>query len=178
MRVAYTGRNIEVTSALRDFTEAHLKKIRKILGEAIHVHMTLTVQKHRQIAEIHLHTRSLDINGLEETNDMYASINAVLEKAERQALKHKGKKITRKRHPGQTASRPPSNSPSSTNRPPSGTPRVIKSTSFAPKPMTVEEAVQEVSGANGNFLVFRNAESEKVSVLYKRKDGNFGLIEP
>ncbi len=178
MRVAYTGRNIEVTSALRDFTEGHLKKIRKILGEAIHVHMTLTVQKHRQIAEIHLHTRSLDINGLEETNDMYASINAVLEKAERQALKHKGKKITRKRHPGHPASRLPSNSPSSTKRSPSGAPRVIKSTSFAAKPMTVEEAVQEVNGADGNFLVFRNAESEKVSVVYKRKDGNFGLIEP
>lgn len=175
MQVAYTGRNIEVTSALRDFTEAHLKKIRKILGEAIHVHMTLTVQKHRQIAEIHLHSRSLDINGLEETNDMYASINAVLEKAERQALKHKGKKITRKRHP---VSRPSSNSPGSRNRPPSQAPRVIKSTSFAAKPMTVEEAVQEVNGGNGNFLVFRNAESEKVNVVYKRKDGNFGLIEP
>lgn len=174
MRVAYTGRNIEVTSELREFTEGHLKKIFKILGETIHVHMTLTVQKHRQIAEIHLHSRSLDINGLEETNDMYASINAVLEKAERQALKHKGKKIARKRHP---ASRPTANSPSS-NRPASQAPRVIKSTSFTAKPMTVEEAVQEVSGANGNFLVFRNAESENVSVVYKRKDGNFGLIEP
>lgn len=175
MQVAYTGRNIEVTSALRDFTEGHLKKIRKILGEAIHVHITLTVQKHRQIAEVHLHSRSLDINGLEETNDMYASINAVLEKAERQALKHKGKKITRKRHP---ASRPASTPSTSPNRPPSGVPRVIKSTSFAAKPMTVEEAVQEVSGSNGSFLVFRNAGSEKISVVYKRKDGNFGLIEP
>lgn len=175
MQVAYTGRNIEVTSALRDFTEGHLKKIRKILGEAIHVHVTLTVQKHRQIAEVHLHSRSLDINGLEETNDMYASINAVLDKAERQALKHKGKKITRKRHP---ASRPASTPSTSPNRPPSGVPRVIKSTSFAAKPMSVEEAVQEVSGSDGNFLVFRNADSEKISVVYKRKDGNFGLIEP
>lgn len=175
MQVAYTGRNIEVTSALRDFTEEHLRKIRKILGEAIHVHMTLTVQKHRQIAEVHLHSRSLDINGLEETNDMYASITAVLEKAERQALKHKGKKITRKRHPGSRPASTPSTSP---NRPPSGVPRVIKSTSFADKPMTVEEAVQEVNGSNDNFLVFRNADSEKVSVVYKRKDGNFGLIEP
>lgn len=175
MQVAYTGRNIEVTSALRDFTEGHLKKIRKILGEAIHVHVTLTVQKHRQIAEVHLHSRSLDINGLEETNDMYASINAVLDKAERQALKHKGKKITRKRHP---ASRPASTPSTSPNRPAPGVPRVIKSTSFAAKPMTIEEAVQEVSGSDGNFLVFRNADSEKISVVYKRKDGNFGLIEP
>ena len=175
MQVAYTGRNIEVTPALRDFTEGHLRKIRKILGEAIHVHMTLTVQKHRQIAEVHLHSRSLDINGLEETNDMYVSINAVLEKAERQALKHKGKKITRKRHP---ASRPASTPSTSPNRPASGVPRVIKSTSFAAKPMSLEEAVQEVSGSDGNFLVFRNADSEKVSVVYKRKDGNFGLIEP
>lgn len=178
MRVEYTGRHIEVTPALRAFTEGRLKKIRKVLGEGIDVHMILTVQKHRRLAEINLHSRSFKIHGLEETNDMHASINAVLEKAERQALKHKGKKIARKRKSSHSAPRSTSNHPSQSNRLESGVPRVIKSKSFAANLMTVEEAVQEVNGSKSNFLVFRNAESERISVVYKRKDGNFGLIEP
>ncbi len=178
MRVEYTGRHIDVTPALRDFTEGHLKKIRKILGEAIDVHMILTVQKHRHLAEINLNSRSLKINGLEETNDMYASINAVLEKVERQVLKLKGKKIARKRKSNPSAPRSASNPLSRSNRPEPGGGRVIKSKSFATKPMTVEDAVQEVNGSQSNFLVFRNVESERVSVVYRRKDGNFGLIEP
>ncbi|MBM3802876.1 MAG: ribosome-associated translation inhibitor RaiA [Acidimicrobiia bacterium] len=97
MKVDYTGRQIEVTPAIEKFTEAHLKKIRKILGEMIEVHVILTVEKYRHIAEINLKSRSFKINGIEETHDMYASINAVLEKIERQALKHKGKKIDKKR---------------------------------------------------------------------------------
>ncbi len=178
MRVEYTGRNIEVTPALRDFTEGHLKKIRKVLGEAFDVHVILTVQKHRRLAEINLHSRSFKINGLEETNDMYASINAVLEKAERQALKHKGKKITRKRKSNHSAPRRGPKPMSQSDGPDSGAPRVIKSSSFVAKPMTVEEAIQDVNGSKSNFLVFRNAESARVSVVYRRKDGNFGLIEP
>ena len=178
MQVDYTGRQVEVTPAIQKFTNDHLAKIRKILGEAIDVHVILTVEKHRHMAEINLKSRSFKINGIEETHDMYTSINAVLEKIERQALKLKGKKIARKRKsnaaPGGARVRfktevKPYNPES---------PRVIKSESFAAKPMTVDEAVEEVTSSNNEFLVFRNSESERVSVVYKRKDGNFGLIEP
>ena len=97
MRVEYTGRQIEVTPAIQKFTEDHLKKIRKLLGESIEVHAILTVEKYRHIAEINLKSTSFKLNGLEETNDMYSSINAVLEKIERQALKAKDRKIAKKR---------------------------------------------------------------------------------
>jgi putative sigma-54 modulation protein len=173
MKVEYTGRQIEVTPAIQEFTEEHLKKIRKILGEMIEVHVILTVEKYRHNAEINLKSRTFKINGIEETHDMYTSINAVLEKIERQALKHKGKKIDKKRKstPAQTA-RVEAVAGNSEAR------QVIRSTSFAAKPMTVEEAVQEVDTSNSEFIVFRNAESERVSVVYRRRDGNFGLIEP
>jgi putative sigma-54 modulation protein len=178
MKVEYTGRQIEITPAIRRFTEDHLKKIRKILGEMIEVHAILTVEKYRHTAEINLTSRTFKINGIEETHDMYSSINSVLEKIERQALKHKGKKIARKRKPVESLA--PSVSAHSGEASPvsAESPRVIKTRSFAAKPMTVEEAVHEVSGSKNDFIVFRNAESEQVNVVYRRKDGNFGLIEP
>jgi len=176
MKVEYTGRQIEVSPAIQEFTEEHLKKIRKILGEMIEVHVILTVEKYRHSAEINLKSRTFKINGIEETHDMYTSINAVLEKIERQALKHNGKKIAKKRKStrsaqaaGAQAEAVPANSE---------LPQVIRSSSFAAKPMTVEEAVLEVDTSNSEFIVFRNAESERVSVVYRRRDGNFGLIEP
>lgn len=175
MKVEYTGRQIEVSPAIQEFTEEHLKKIRKILGEMLEVHVILTVEKYRHTAEINLKSRTFKINGIEETHDMYASINAVLEKIERQALKHKGKKIDKKRKSAAAAQvtvRAEAVSGNSEAR------RVIRSSSFAAKPMTVEEAVQEVDTSNSEFIVFRNAESERVSVVYRRRDGNFGLIEP
>ncbi|PYV93320.1 MAG: ribosome-associated translation inhibitor RaiA [Acidobacteria bacterium] len=178
MKVEYTGRQIEITPAIKRFTEDHLRKIRKILGEMIEVHVILTVEKYRHIAEINLKSRTFKINGIEETHDMYTSINAVLEKIERQALKHKGKKIAKKRKPGSGLPAVISSFAVEPTRGNSETPRVIKSRSFAAKPMTVEEAVQEVTSSRSEFIVFRNAESERVSVVYRRKDGNFGLIEP
>ena len=175
MKVEYTGRQIEVSPAIQEFTEEHLKKIRKILGEMIEVHVILTVEKYRHSAEINLKSRTFKINGIEETHDMYTSINAVLEKIERQALKHKGKKIDKKRKSTTTAQAAARAEAAPAN---SELPQVIRSSSFAAKPMTVEEAVLEVDTSNSEFIVFRNAESERVSVVYRRRDGNFGLIEP
>ena len=176
MRVEYTGRQIEVTPAIQKFTEDRLKKIKKLLGESIEVHAILTVEKYRHIAEINLKSTSFKLNGLEETNDMYSSINAVLEKIERQALKAKERKIAKKRNTSGNSGRPLGIiEPSHVNP---EQPRIIRSESYAAKPMTVEEAVLEVTGSKSDFLVFRNAESDKVSVVYRRKDGNFGLIEP
>ena len=135
------------------------------------------VEKYRHSAEINLKSRTFNINGIEVTHDMYSSINAVLVKIERQALKHKGKKIDKKRKStttarATTAARAEAVSGNSEAR------QVIRSSSFAAKPMTIEEAVQEVDTSNSEFIVFRNAESERVSVVYRRRDGNFGLIEP
>jgi len=176
MKVDYTGRQIEVTPAIQEFTEEHLRKIRKILGGMIEVHVILTVEKYRHIAEINLKSRTFKINGIEVTHDMYASITAVLEKIERQALKHKGKKIDKKRKSATTAVQAAAAGAEAVGN--SDGPQVIRSSSFAAKPMTVEEAVHEVNTSNSEFIVFRNAESERVSVVYRRRDGNFGLIEP
>ena len=108
----------------------------------IEVHVILTVEKYRHSAEVNLKSRTFNINGIEETHDMYTSINAVLEKIERQALKHKGKKIDKKRKSATTAQAAAARAEATPGN--SESRQVIRSSSFATKPMTVEEAVEEV----------------------------------
>ena len=149
MRVEYTGRQMEVTPAIQKFTEDRLKKIKKLLGESIEVHAILTVEKYRHIAEINLKSTSFKLNGLEETNDMYSSINAVLEKIERQALKAKERKIAKKRNSssGNSGRLVGVIEPSRANP-------EHPSESYAAKPMTVEEAVLRSPAQKVSFWFF------------------------
>lgn len=179
MQVEYTGRQIEITPAIKKFTEKHLRKIRKILGETIEVDVTLTVEKHRHIAEIHLKSRNFKVHGLEVTGDMYNSITAVLDKIERQALRQKEKFVAKKRKTGETVrvqfSPPLASEPPEEETVP---PRIVRSAVNAIKPMSLEEAAEQVVRAPHGFMVFRNAESDRIGIIYKRKDGNLGLVEP
>ncbi len=179
MQVEYTGRQIEITPAIKKFTEKHLRKIRKILGESIEVDVTLTVEKHRHIAEIHLKSRNFKVHGLEVTGDMYNSITAVLDKIERQALRHKEKFIAKKRKTGETV-RAQFPSPMIPESPEEGVfpPRIVRSAVNAIKPMSLEEAAEQVVRTTHGFMVFRDAESDRIGIIYKRKDGNLGLVEP
>jgi putative sigma-54 modulation protein len=179
MEVDYTGRQIEITPAIKKFTEKHLKKIRKILGETIKVGVILTVEKHRHITEIHLKSRNFNVHGVEATGDMYNSITAVLDKIERQALRHKEKHVSKKRKTGETVrvQAPPVLPGESLETLPS-VPRIIRSSANAIKPMSLDEAAEQVVRTAHGFMVFRNAESDRLSVIYRRKDGNLGLVEP
>jgi putative sigma-54 modulation protein len=91
MKIDITGRQTDVTPALRQFAEEKLQKLRKLLEDPIEAHVVLSIMKHRHIAEIHIKSRSVVLSGTEETADLYASIGEVVDKLERQALKHKEK---------------------------------------------------------------------------------------
>ncbi len=179
MEVEYTGRQIEITPAIRRFTEKHLKKIRKILGETISVDTILTVEKRRHVAEIHLKSRNFKVHGLEVTGDMYNSITAVLDKIERQALRHKEKHVAQKRKTSESVriQIPPALAGEPAEVPASPL-RIVRSSVNAIKPMTLDEAAEQVVRSTHGFMVFRNAESDRLSVIYQRKDGNLGLVEP
>lgn len=176
MTIEYTGRQTEVSQRIRDFAEKKLRKLQKVLPGIISIHVILTSDKHRQIAEVSVHSRALDLTATEETGDLTTSLGTVIDKLTRQAQRHMGKLKERKR-------RGPSRSTALWSgvlaaAPLSEGPRVIRSRRFVVKPMTVDEAVLEVGSNDDGFLVFRDAATEKVNVLYKRKDGNLGLIEP
>lgn len=178
MKVDYTGRNIEITDALRKFTEERLQKIQKYIDDIIEVHVILSIEKYRHIAEVLVKSKTTTLSGQETTGDMYSSIGGVLEKIQRQAKKFKEKHWGNKRRSKKTTLSMGVFSRDSIVSDDAGRPRLIKKSKLVVKPMSVEEAVREMDTSKNDFVVFRSMETERVAVVYKRKDGNLGLIEP
>jgi putative sigma-54 modulation protein len=191
MELEVTGRHVEVTPALKTFTEEKLAKLGKWIDDPAEVHAILTVEKHRHIAEIVVRTRRVSLSAREVTPDMYTSIGECVDKLERQAKKHKEKFETRRRRAGArpVRARPASPRPAGTGRTArraaraavagaNGLPRIVKTDIFPRKPMSVEEAALQVKEYGLGFFVFRDERSQEVNVLYLLEDGSLGLIEP
>jgi putative sigma-54 modulation protein len=179
MQVEYTGRHTEVTSALRSLAEKKLAKLAKVLPGITNVHVIFAVDKHREIAEITVHSSHLDLMAADESGDLGTSLATVMEKLTRQAQKRVGKLRERKRRSrtsavwsGVLAPTVPGDGSGAARA------RVVRSSPFVAKPMTVDEAVAEVESTDDGLLVFRDADTERLNVLYRRKDGSLGLIEP
>jgi putative sigma-54 modulation protein len=177
MNVEITGRHVVITPAIRTYVEKRLRKFGKILGDDVSFHVIIDVEKQRQTAEILLKSKLLDLAGKGQTDDMYTSIVRAIDKLERQALKHKSKIIEGKRQRAKAKSvarklgigEPSARVLSQRNA-------GIQEEEASNKPITVEEAVVELSRSDYPFLVFRNSESGSVNVLYRRKNGTLGLI--
>jgi len=137
--------------------------------------VVLLVEKFRHIAEININGDRLTINGKEETNDMYSAIDIVLDKLEKQIKKNKQK--IRERRPG-VKGKNIALMEADINLPDEELEREVKIKNIEYKPMDVEEAVLQMDLLSNNFLVFTNARSDRVNVLYRRKDGHYGLIQP
>jgi putative sigma-54 modulation protein len=184
MQVHITGRQVAITQALRKFTEEKLKKVEKLLGGPIEAHVVLAVEKRRHHAEIQVKSRSALLSGAEETDDLYASIGDVVEKLERQALKHKEKLTGRKKRGARDASSFPEPEPAAKPERPAKSgararlPRIVPSARYRLKPLSAEDAAMELESAGGELLVFRDDQTYRVNVVYRRKDGNFGLVDP
>jgi putative sigma-54 modulation protein len=173
MKFTVTGRNILLTDALRDNVERKLGRLDKYFNQEIDIQATLTVQKNRHIIEVTIPFNGIILRAEEATEDMYSSIDNVVEKLERQIRKHKTR-IERRLHEGtlRLTEIPRYEGDEDPD------PQVVKTKRFAIKPMHTEEAVLQMDLLGHSFFVFQNAESEEVNVVYKRRDGNYGLIEP
>jgi len=177
MKIHFTGRQIEVSPALRKAAQERLDKLEKFLDDPTEAHVILAVEKRRHRVEVVVHGRHLTLTAAGETSDMYSTLSLVAERLERQARKHREKlKVETKRRGARNS--PRRVSPATAATPAADVPRVVRVNSASLKPMSVDEALLQVTGTKREFLVFRNAASHRVSVLYRRKDGNFGLIEP
>jgi len=185
MHVDITGRQIEITPALREFAEEKLVKLERLLDGPLEVHVVLAIEKHRHVAEIQVKSRNAFLSGSHETGDLYVSIAEVVEKLERQALKHKEKMHDHKprkgpRVPEVAAAIEAEASPETpAGQPiPVKSPRIVRSRRYRVKPLSPEDAALDLDANHEDLLVFRNAETEEVNVIYRQKDGNFGLVEP
>lgn len=177
MNVEITGRHVIITPAIRTYVMKRLEKFVKVLGSDISFHVIIDVQKERQTAEILLKSKSMDIAGKGQTDDMYASIIKAIEKIERQTQKHKGRTVEGKRHRAKSTSAAKktgiSQSSAASAMDDAGG---ILEEEPQDKPMTIEEAALELHHSEYPFVVFRNAESGIVNVLYRRKDSTLALI--
>lgn len=179
MKVEFTGRHVEVSAAIKKHAQEQLEKIEKIfdfdkVGKA---HVILEVEKHRHRAEILFRWRDQEMTVKAETDDMYTALTQAADKLERQALKLKEKKTNLKRQ-SQAIEVAKVGEDNVNEEATNDEAKIIRSNRYAAKPLTPEEAMEEVKGSEDHFLVFRDAETERIAVIYKRNDGNFGLIEP
>lgn len=179
MRIEYTGRQTEVAPELRALAEKKLRKLERVLHGITDAHVVLAADKHRQIAEVSVRSHHLVLAATEESADPGVALTTVIEKIARQAQRQMGKRQERKRR-GPVRGTPAWNAPAAgaPEARPERAPRIFRSRRFVAKPMTVEEAALEIDGSAHGLVVFRNAGTEQVSVLYRRHDGHLGLIEP
>jgi len=175
MKITISGKNIEVTDALRDVTEKKLSKLEKYFQQDVAVDVTLSVERNRQIIEVTIPFSGARLRAEESTDDMYGSIDNVIDVLERQIRKHKTK-LQRRTQMGETIRF--ENITSLPVDPNEKEPKIVKTKKFAMKPMDEEEAVLQMELIRHSFFVFRNSDTDEVNVVYKRKDGNYGLIEP
>ena len=189
MQLEITGRHVEITPALREFAEEKLHKLERLLDEPLEIHVVLSIEKHRHMAEIQVKCRSAVFAGAEETADLYASIGEVVDKLEAQARRHKEKLRTRRvkrgpRSPEAAAEMEAEAAPRAPHVEPEGPPEIeargflVRGRGYRVKPLSPEDAVLELESTNEDVLVFRDAETDRVNVVYRRKDGNFALVEP
>jgi putative sigma-54 modulation protein len=178
MRVEVTGRHIEITPAIRAHVENALGKLSNIFKDSntVQAHVVVDVEKNRQRAEIILTWRDRTLTANQSDKDLYLALTRVVDKIEKQALRLKEKRVDRRhgaKNAAEVTTEPDLPVPAAPSQP-----QIISAQSYSVKPMTAEEAALSLSGEANQFLVFRDAETEQLSVLYKRKDGNYGLIQP
>jgi len=184
MKLDITGRNIEITPAIRDFTTDKLAKLDRWIDEVIETHVILLVEKHRHVAEMVVKARHHTFTGLDETGDMYASIANAVDKIEKQARRLKDKVTGRRKHAKSAPKSAvamasmPRTGDDGDGRGPNTSPQIIPAQKIPMKPMSVEDAALQFVDSEREFLVFRDSRSQRISVMYRRKDGNLGLIEP
>ena len=177
MKVEYTGRNFAISPAIKKHINDHFKKLNTMLNGASHAHVILTVGRHhRNVAEIVVNWHDRSLTSKSDTTDMYVSASQAIEKLHKQVIKLKGKIVDRAHHAKPAKSVAPSPLPPVEAE--KDAPRIIRSRRYSIKPMTAEEAVLIVEESADQFLVFRDADTDRIGVIYKRKDGNYGLIEP
>ncbi|NLX62343.1 MAG: ribosome-associated translation inhibitor RaiA [Tissierellia bacterium] len=174
MKLNFTGKNMEVTEALKEVTSKKLRKLDKYFNKDVEGNVVYSVERNWKILEITIDLPGTILRVEEASDDMYAAIDKAVDVLERQIRKYKTR-LQRRQQAGETI-RFENVMPLEEDE--REKPRIVRTKRFAMKPMSAEEAVLQMELLGHNFFVFRNADSEEVSVVYKRKDGNYGLIEP
>jgi len=174
MKFIVSGKNIEVTEALREKVIKKIGGLERFFHPNTEVHATLSVQKTRQIIEVTISSNGVFLRAEESNEDMYAAIDKVVDVIERQIRKNKTR-LEKRLH---EAAFKTDSSIRDLDMDEEHEFRIVRSKKFAIKPMTVEEAILQMNLVGHAFFMFSNADTDQVNVVYKRKNGDYGLIEP
>ena len=183
MNVVITGRHFDVTEGIKSHINDKIAKLDKFYHKILEAHVILSVEKFRHVAEITAIGKHIKVTATETTSDMYASIDMAISSLEKQLRKlHDKVKEHRVRGSAgrikEIAVRSISAIRGAFRADKEGFgPKIVETQRVAEKPMSVAEAVEELRISNSEFIVFRSAEDNKINVIYKRKDGDFGLIK-
>lgn len=175
MQTSVTFKNIDSSENLRNYVSDKLDRFDKYLYNPAEASVVLSVEKFRHIAEINIKGDRLNINGKEETEDMYSAIDMVLDKLEKQIKKSK-EKLSDKRSGSKYRGKDSISGDSFQGE--DEFEKQVRIQHIEYKPMDVDEAVMQMELVDDNFLVFTNARDSQINVLYRRKDGHYGLIQP
>jgi len=170
--ITITGRHVEISDPIKDLLTEKLGHACKLLDKITSTHVTFSIEKNRHIVEVVIHSHGATLHAKEETHDMYSAIDQAVDKIETQAKRLK-EKLKGRKHMGVVVEDAEVEDEVS---PPCS--QIFIADTFAPKPLSVSEAVESLQSGPELFLVFHNAKSGLVNVLYKRGDGNFGLVQP
>ncbi len=173
MNLVISGKNIDITEGLRSAVEEKIGKLERYFNEDTDVHVTMSTEKNRQKIEVTIPMKGSIIRAEETSTDMYVSIDLVEEVIERQLRKYKNKLIDKAQNAVQLSKAFIEEDVYEDEEI-----EIIRSKKFAMKPMDPEEACVQMELLGHNFFVFRNAHTEEVNVVYKRKGSTYGLIEP
>ncbi|BCB96958.1 ribosomal subunit interface protein [Dissulfurispira thermophila] len=171
MNIIVNGRHLEITPALRSYAEEKIGRFEKYISNISEAIVTLGVEKYRHKAEVLLKVNGVMIQAESVTGEVYSAIDEVVEKLEKQVLKHKEKIHAYRKGEKKTHTQTIAVASSEKGR-------IIKNKRFDMKPMSPEEAVDQMELLDKDFFVFSNDVSGAINVVYRRKDGNYGLIEP
>lgn len=176
MRITITGRNIDLTDGIKEAVESKLSKLDKYFTPDTDVNVTLSVEKERQKIEVTIPTKGHMIRSEQVSNDMYVSIDLVEEVIERQLKKYRTKIASKKLNAA--ANFQPTYLETETSEDEDEAVKIVRTKRFGVKPMYPEDACIQMELSGHDFFVFRNAETDEVNVVYKRKGNTYGLIEP
>ncbi len=181
MQITVTGRHVDITDPIRTHIEKKMEKLDSSFDRVTDVRVVLSVEKYRQFAEITVLGNGVRLHSQEATDDMYASIDKAFEKIERQ-LRRRTTKTRQAKRRKSAEPQPPEEEPAEEAPEPEelveqyGPYRVSVNEEFAPKPMSVEEAIMQLDASGTEFFPFVNEETDEVNVVFRKKDGGYGLL--
>ena len=176
MEISFTFRHMEPSTELRSYVEEKVYKVKKYFDSPVEAHIVLKIEKFRHIADMTISIDGNKIKAVDESNDMYSSIDQVMDKVEEQLRRLMSRKKEYRLDNIKGSDSLISDIETQEGQAESG-PTIIKTERLDIKPMDINEAAMQINLSKRNFLVFTNSKSKSINIIYKRKDGNLGLIE-